>query len=35
MGKRCDELLMDAIAPEFGASVLRQREQSGEPPSSG
>jgi diamine N-acetyltransferase len=32
MGERCDELLMDAIAPEFGASLLRQREQSGEPP---
>jgi RimJ/RimL family protein N-acetyltransferase len=35
MGERCDELLMDAIAPEFGASVLRQREQPAEPPTQG
>lgn len=35
MGARCDELLMDAIAPELGASVLRQREQPGEPPTAG
>jgi diamine N-acetyltransferase len=28
MGERCDELLMDAIAPEFGESALGPREQS-------
>jgi diamine N-acetyltransferase len=33
MGERYDELLMDAIAPEFGPSLLRPREQSGERPS--
>ena len=35
MGERCDELLMDAIAPELGAWVLRPREQPGEPPTPG
>jgi RimJ/RimL family protein N-acetyltransferase len=35
MGERCDELLMDAIAPELGASVLRPREQAGERPPTG
>ena len=35
MGERCDELLMDAIAAEFGPSQLRPREQSREPPTPG
>jgi diamine N-acetyltransferase len=35
MGERCDEVLMDAIAPEFGASVLQPREQAGGSPTPG